>query len=195
MIDASFAKAPEGGEDTGPNPTDRSKSGSKHHVMTDAQGVPLAATVTRAPTSPRSPRSSRRSTTCRRWAASRGRSGRSPTACRGIGATTRNRCGRVCRGGDHAGAGGPQYGARQRFGQVPLVRRADHRVAALLRPAAPPFGSAHRDSRRVPQVSMFLDLFEAPGPVNSFFPSVSVSAINPGTSLATSFGIWKCLAI
>jgi transposase len=48
LIDASFAKAPEGGEDTGPNPTDRSKSGSKHPVMTGAQGVPLAATVTAA---------------------------------------------------------------------------------------------------------------------------------------------------
>jgi transposase len=48
LIDASFAKAPEGGEDTGPNPTDRSKSGSKHHVLTDAQGIPLAAKVTAA---------------------------------------------------------------------------------------------------------------------------------------------------
>jgi len=48
LIDASFAKAPEGGEDTGPNPTDRGKSGSKHHVMTNAQGIPLAATVTAA---------------------------------------------------------------------------------------------------------------------------------------------------
>lgn len=48
LIDASFAKAPEGGEDTGPNPTDRSKSGSKHHVMTDAHGVPLSATTTAA---------------------------------------------------------------------------------------------------------------------------------------------------
>jgi transposase len=48
LIDASFVKAPEGGEDTGPNPTDRSKSGSKHHVMTDAQGVPWAATTTAA---------------------------------------------------------------------------------------------------------------------------------------------------
>jgi transposase len=48
LIDASFAKAPEGGEDTGPNPTDRGKSGSKHHLMTDAQGIPLAATVTGA---------------------------------------------------------------------------------------------------------------------------------------------------
>jgi transposase len=48
VIDASFVKAPEGGEDTGPNPTDRSKSGSKHHVMTDANGIPLAATTTAA---------------------------------------------------------------------------------------------------------------------------------------------------
>jgi transposase len=48
VIDASFAKAPGGGEDTGPNPTDRGKSGSKHHVLTDANGIPLAATVTAA---------------------------------------------------------------------------------------------------------------------------------------------------
>jgi len=48
LIDASFAKAPEGGEDTGPNPTDRGKSGSKHHVLTDAHGIPLAARVTAA---------------------------------------------------------------------------------------------------------------------------------------------------
>src|SRR5581483_2804137 len=48
LIDASFAKAPEGGEDTGPNPTDRRKSGSKHHVMTDAKGIPLSATLTAA---------------------------------------------------------------------------------------------------------------------------------------------------
>jgi len=48
LIDASFSKAPEGGEDTGPNPTDRRKSGSKHHVLTDAQGIPLNATVTAA---------------------------------------------------------------------------------------------------------------------------------------------------
>ena len=48
LIDASFAKAPEGGEDTGPSPTDRGKSGSKHHVLTDAQGIPLNATTTAA---------------------------------------------------------------------------------------------------------------------------------------------------
>ena len=48
VIDASFAKAPEGGEETGPNPTDRGKSGSKHHLVTDGHGIPLSATVTAA---------------------------------------------------------------------------------------------------------------------------------------------------
>ena len=47
-VDAAYAKAPFGGADTGPNPTDRSKSGCKHHVVVDAQGVPLAATTTAA---------------------------------------------------------------------------------------------------------------------------------------------------
>ena len=48
IIDGTFAKAPEGGEETGPNPTDRSKFGSKHHVMTDANGIPLAVVLTAA---------------------------------------------------------------------------------------------------------------------------------------------------
>jgi transposase len=36
------------GKKTGPNPTDRRKAGSKHHVLTDADGVPLVATLTAA---------------------------------------------------------------------------------------------------------------------------------------------------
>ena len=36
------------GEKTGPNPTDRAKAGSKHHVITDAQGIPLAVRLTGA---------------------------------------------------------------------------------------------------------------------------------------------------
>ena len=154
VIDASFAKAPEGGEDTGPNPTDRSKSGSKHHVMTDAQGVPLAATVTAANV----PEITQVFTTLDDMPPVGGKPGpkrQKPDRLQGDRGYDSEPVRQGCGPGDHAGAGGPQYGARQRFGQVPLVRRADHRVAALLRPAAPPFGSAHRDSRRVPQVSMF----------------------------------------
>jgi transposase len=37
-----------GGEKTGPNPTDRGKEGSKHHLLTDAKGVPLANSLTAA---------------------------------------------------------------------------------------------------------------------------------------------------
>ena len=37
-----------GGQKTGPNPTDRRKKGSKHHVITDANGIPFAAIVTGA---------------------------------------------------------------------------------------------------------------------------------------------------
>ena len=36
------------GKKTGPNPTDRAKAGSKHHVLTDANGIPLAALLTAA---------------------------------------------------------------------------------------------------------------------------------------------------
>jgi len=47
-IDSSFVRALGGGERTGPSPVDRRKKGSKHHVLTDGQGVPLVATTTAA---------------------------------------------------------------------------------------------------------------------------------------------------
>jgi transposase len=47
-VDSSSVRALGGGEATGPNPTDRRKLGSKHHLLTEAQGIPLAVTVTAA---------------------------------------------------------------------------------------------------------------------------------------------------
>src|ERR1700680_1439010 len=44
-VDSSNVRAVGGGEETGPNPTDRRKLGSKHHVVTDGQGVPLQVDV------------------------------------------------------------------------------------------------------------------------------------------------------
>src|SRR5262249_52182553 len=49
-VDSSFARALGGGEETGPNPTDRGKKGTKHHAVGDAHRVPLATTVTSANT-------------------------------------------------------------------------------------------------------------------------------------------------
>jgi transposase len=48
LVDSSSVRAPCGGEKTGPNPTDRRKSGSKHHLLTDAHGIPLATVLTGA---------------------------------------------------------------------------------------------------------------------------------------------------
>lgn len=48
LVDSASLRAPCGGEKTGPNPTDRRKLGSKHHLLTDAGGIPLAVTLTGA---------------------------------------------------------------------------------------------------------------------------------------------------
>src|SRR6185503_12064835 len=39
--DGAMTKAPLGGEKTGPNPTDRGKTGTKRSLLTDGRGVPL----------------------------------------------------------------------------------------------------------------------------------------------------------
>ncbi len=45
LIDSSFVRAAYGGEGTGRSPVDRAKPGSKHHVITDASGIPLTGSV------------------------------------------------------------------------------------------------------------------------------------------------------
>ena len=46
-VDSASIKAPKG-DLTGPNPTDRAKLGTKRHVLTDGQGIPLGVTLTGA---------------------------------------------------------------------------------------------------------------------------------------------------
>src|SRR3954467_1722226 len=48
LIDSSFVRAAYGGEATGPSPVDRAKPGTKHHIITDANGIPMASSVTAA---------------------------------------------------------------------------------------------------------------------------------------------------
>lgn len=47
-LDSTSVRAKRGGEDTGPNPTDRGKAGSKYHLVVDLQGVPLAVQLSAA---------------------------------------------------------------------------------------------------------------------------------------------------
>lgn len=44
-MDGAMTKAPLGGEETGRNPTDRGKIGTKRSLLTDAQGVPVGVAV------------------------------------------------------------------------------------------------------------------------------------------------------
>src|SRR5439155_14850441 len=45
MDDGTITKAPHGGKGTGPNPTDRSKSGTKRSILVEGKGIPLAVAV------------------------------------------------------------------------------------------------------------------------------------------------------
>jgi transposase len=48
LVDGSSIRAVFGGLQTGPNPTDRAKLGSKRHLICDGRGVPLAIQLTGA---------------------------------------------------------------------------------------------------------------------------------------------------
>ena len=41
-VDGAMTKAPLGGEDTVPNPTDHAKSGTKRSLLTEGAGIPIA---------------------------------------------------------------------------------------------------------------------------------------------------------
>ncbi|MFC9955985.1 IS5 family transposase [Streptomyces nigra] len=46
VVDSSHARALKGGQHTGPSPVDRGRAGSKHHLITDGHGTPLAVLLT-----------------------------------------------------------------------------------------------------------------------------------------------------
>jgi transposase len=48
VVDSASLPAPAGGPATGPNPTDRGKTGTKHHLAVDGRGVPLVVQQTGA---------------------------------------------------------------------------------------------------------------------------------------------------
>ncbi len=45
-VDSFHLRAMKGGPATGPSPVDRGETGSKHHVIVEAHGIPLATTLT-----------------------------------------------------------------------------------------------------------------------------------------------------
>jgi transposase len=45
VVDSAALRALQGGEHTGPNPTDRAKKGCKRHLITDGNGLPLVVQI------------------------------------------------------------------------------------------------------------------------------------------------------
>src|SRR5262249_26136437 len=82
--------------------------------------------------------------------------------------------------GDQAVVGRAWPGTRQRAGSVPLVRGANHLLAACVRPPAAPPGSAHGTPRGVPPPGLRRDLPEVRGDLNSFFPNALSLIRRPG---------------
>jgi hypothetical protein len=48
ILDSGSVGAKRGGERTGPNPTDRAKRGTKYHIATTGDGIPVACMATPA---------------------------------------------------------------------------------------------------------------------------------------------------
>ena len=80
-VDSAKARALGGGDQTGPNPTDRGKPGTKHHVLTERSRRAAGDPQHRRPTCPTSTSCCRWSTTSRRCAARRTAPAESRTTC------------------------------------------------------------------------------------------------------------------
>ncbi len=174
LIDASFAKAPEGGEDTGPNPTDRGKSGSKHHVLTDAQGIPLDG---HGDGSQRQRGHADIPSTHRhacRWRQTWSEAAESEPPARRPRLRFRTGAADVALVGDHADPARAFLGGGW-LGQAPLVRGANHFVAPFVRSITASLGPAYRNPRSLLTFGLLPYMSELLGTINHFFRTVEAA--------------------
>ena len=162
-VDSSFCRALGGGEDTGRNPTDRGKLGSKHHAVVDGQGVPRSATVTAANV----PDVVALLGVVDAIEPVPGQVGRPPPrpaggAVRRPGLRQRPASGGIAQAVDPAFPRAAAHRAWQRLGRLPLGGRALLRLAAPLPQAPHPHRLLFRQSPRVTQTCLLADLFELP---------------------------------
>jgi transposase len=90
VVDSCSIRAVFGGDQTGPNPTDRAKRGSKRHLICDGRGVPLAIRLTGANRNTRK-KPWRSWMPFLRYTAHAGDRGSGRNACSEIAVTTRRR--------------------------------------------------------------------------------------------------------
>jgi transposase len=158
IVDSCSIRAVYGGDQTGPDPTDRAKRGSKRHLVCDGRGGPLAVRLTGAN---RNDSQEARGTTP--WP--------SPLALEWKNRIHQRRlCGRGsrlrCRGNPiwvaisrhPAAIGDAPHEARQWFGSLTLGRRADICLAQSVSTPPCPVRQACRHPRSVPLGRLCADL-------------------------------------
>jgi transposase len=160
LIDTSFVRARGGGDKTGPSPVDRRKKGSKHAVIVDARGAPLAA-ITTAANVPDVVPTIEVVDAIPPVRGKPGRPRRRPDELFGDrGFDSDPKPAPVASSGDSAADRAAQDGARQRLGRLSLVCGADLVVAAWQRQASGPQGSIPGHPSGVSHSRLREDLFE-----------------------------------
>jgi hypothetical protein len=148
-VDSSHIRAMKGGPATGPSPVDRGETGSKHHLIVEAHGIPLAAITTGG---------NRNDVTqlipliqpSRQSAASAASHCAAPGICTPTAAmTTRSTRTQGPPIPDHPVPRPARHRARLRPGRVPLGRGRSDRAAALVPSPAHPLGDPRRHPPRV----------------------------------------------
>ena len=133
-VDSGLVRAVGDGEKNGPNPTDRGKPGSKHHLLTDANGTPLSAILTGA--------NRHDATHCPWWMQCRrcGGSAADPAAVQSgstpTGPMTPGSIARTCAPPHRARLGSAGDRARQRAGGAPVGGGTNPVLAAPVSPTA-----------------------------------------------------------
>ena len=149
IVDGVIVRAFGGGESTGPSPVDRRKKGTKHTLLVDRHGVPLAIRTAGANASDHR-RSSRWCWTSPRSAGKPGRPKELPDeSVRRPGLRQRGDEGVAALAGDRAAHRQEEDAARQRPGEGPLGGRADDQLAQGTAAAARPLRPPGRDHGRL----------------------------------------------
>jgi len=157
VVDSCSIRAVHGGDQTGPNPTDRAKRGSKRHLICDGRGVPLAVRLTGA-----NRNDSQEALTLvdaiLPLQGERGRPRRRPDCVVGDRGYDAEAIRAGLRTRHPAAVGDATHQARQRFGKLAMGRRADICLAQSVSTSPCPLRQAPRHPRSVPLIRLCADL-------------------------------------
>jgi Transposase DDE domain len=180
VVDSCSIRAVYGGDQTGPNPTDRAKRGSKRHLICDRQGVPLAVRLTGANRND-SQEALALVDAIPPLQAERGRPRRRPVCVLGDRGYDAAAIRHGLRSRHILPARDAPYQERQRLGPVALGCRADVCVAESISSLACPLRETVRHPSSIPLARLYVDLLAvaAQGLDDGLNPDVGLIPGNP----------------